>query len=90
MHVHEAMVNVVGNDLKCAHIVFKRGRDIFSEAINGNRGFKKRLIQNILPDMIINALDIGGKSIMLDFKSLCSSRNAYKHSQGKFGKGVEV
>jgi hypothetical protein len=40
--------------------------------------------------MIVNALESGTNSIMLDFMSLCSSSTSYKHSKGKFGAGVEV
>jgi hypothetical protein len=29
MHAHEGMVNVVGNDLQPAHIIFKRGHRNF-------------------------------------------------------------
>jgi hypothetical protein len=41
MHVHEAMVNVVGNYLKRAHIILKRGIDTFIEAIKANGELKK-------------------------------------------------
>jgi hypothetical protein len=51
---------------------------------------KKLLTQNVLPDMIINAQDSGASSKMLDFKSLCTARNSYRHSDGKFGGGMEV
>jgi hypothetical protein len=48
------------------------------------------LTQNKVPDIIINAKESETSSIMLDFKSLCSSRSPYKHIEGKFGGGVEV
>jgi hypothetical protein len=40
--------------------------------------------------MIITAQDDLIDSIMLDFKSLCSTSNVYRHSEGKFGGGVEA
>jgi hypothetical protein len=40
--------------------------------------------------MIINAQDSVTNNIMLDFKSLCSTSNAYQHGEGKLGGGVEV
>jgi hypothetical protein len=53
------MVKVIGNGLKCARIISKRGIEkTFTGAVNGNRELKKRSTQNILPDMIINAQDI--------------------------------
>jgi hypothetical protein len=36
MHVHQAMVNVVENDLRNAHIMFKTSIDAFSETVSGN------------------------------------------------------
>jgi hypothetical protein len=54
MHVHQAVVTVVGNDLRNAHIIFKTGIGAFSGAVSGNMELKKRSTQNILPDMIIN------------------------------------
>jgi hypothetical protein len=65
MHVHEAMVNVVGDDPRNAHIMLKSGIDTFSGAVNGNMELKKRLSQNILPGMIINAQDDETSSIIL-------------------------
>jgi hypothetical protein len=44
----------------------------------------------MLPNAIVDAQDISGNKMILDFKSLCSTKNAYKHSKGKFGGGVEV
>jgi dissimilatory sulfite reductase (desulfoviridin) alpha/beta subunit len=49
MHVHEAMVNVVENGLRLAHIMLKTGLGAFSEAVNGNMELKKRSTQIILP-----------------------------------------
>jgi hypothetical protein len=83
MHVHEAMVNVLGNYLKFAYITFKRRIETPSGAVNGNGELKKRLTQNILPDTIINAQDSGANSTILDFKSLCSTTSAYQHAEGK-------
>jgi hypothetical protein len=76
---------VIGNDLKRADLLIKR-LDIFSGAVNGNRELKKRFTQPILPNVIINAGDIGSKSIMLDFKTLCSKGITYIHLNGKSGK----
>jgi hypothetical protein len=90
MHVHQAIVNVVGNDLRNAHIIFKTGIGAFSAAVSGDMELKKRLTQNIISDMIINAQEGLTSNIMLDFKSLCSISNAYKHAEGKFGGGAEV
>jgi hypothetical protein len=36
MHVHQAIVNVVGKDLRNAHIMLKTGIDAVSGAVNGN------------------------------------------------------
>jgi hypothetical protein len=36
MHVPQAMVNVVGNGLRNASIVFNTGQDTFSGAVSGN------------------------------------------------------
>jgi hypothetical protein len=61
MHVHQAMVNVVANDLRNGHIMYKTGIDAFSGAVSGNmemkksESLKKRLTQTILPDMTIPA-----------------------------------
>jgi hypothetical protein len=66
---------VVGNNLKHAHISFKRGIDTFIGAVNGNGELKKRLTQNARLDIITNAQDIIGNNIMLDFKTLCSTSN---------------
>jgi hypothetical protein len=90
MHVHQAMVNVAGNDLRNAHIMFKTGIDAFSGAVSGNLDSKKRSTQNILPDMIIRAQDGVTSNIMIDFKSFCSTSTAYHDGDGKFGGGVEV
>jgi hypothetical protein len=70
MHVHQALVNVVGNDLLNAQIMLKT-------SISGN--MKKRLTQNIIPDMIINAQEDLTNNVMIDFKSLCSTSNSYIH-----------
>jgi hypothetical protein len=90
MHVHQAMVNMVGNDLRNAHIMFKTGIDAFSGAVSGNMESKKRSTQNILLDMIIRAQDGVTSNIMIDLKSLYSTSTAYQHGEGKFGGGVEV
>jgi hypothetical protein len=84
IHVHQAMVNVVGNDLRNAHAIFKTGIGAFSGAVSGNMESKKRLTQNILPDMIITAQDGVTKNIMIDFKFLCSTSTANQHGEGKF------
>jgi hypothetical protein len=70
--------------------MLKTGIDSFSGAVSDNTELKKRLIQNIIRDMITNAQDGVTSSIMLDFKSLCFTSNAYKHAEGKFGGGAEV
>jgi hypothetical protein len=70
--------------------MFKTGTDALSGAVSGNMKTKKRLTQNILPDMIIRAQDGVTSNIMIDFKSLCSTSTAYQHGGGKFGGGVEV
>jgi hypothetical protein len=77
MQVHQAIVNVVENDLRNAHIIFKTGIEAFSGAVRGNMESKKRLTQNILPDMIITAQNGVTNNIMIDFKSLCSTSTAY-------------
>jgi hypothetical protein len=84
------MVSVVGNDHKRACIVFKRGISTFCGAANGKREFKKWLTQNVLPDMIINAQDTGGKKIRPNFKTFGYRRSAYKNSTGNFGEDAEV
>jgi hypothetical protein len=90
MHVHQAMVNVVGNDLRNALIMFKTGIGAFSGAVSGNPELKILLIHYILPDMIITTQNRVTNNTMLDLKSLCSTSSAYKHAEGKFGGGVEV
>jgi hypothetical protein len=90
MHVHQAMVNVVGKDLRNARIMLKTGIDAFSGAVSGNMESKKRLTQNILPDIIIRAQDGVTNNIMIDFKFLCSTSTAHQHGEGKFEGGVEV
>jgi hypothetical protein len=90
MRVHQAMLNVVANNLRNTHIMLKTGIDSFSEAVSGNMETKKRLTQNIFPDMIIAAQDGVTNNIMIDFKSLYSTSTAYQHGEGKFGGGVEV
>jgi hypothetical protein len=90
MHVDQAIVNLVGNDLRNTHVMLKTSTGAFSGAVSGNMELKKQLTQNTLQDMIINAQDSATNSIMLDFKSLCSKRNAYKHAEGRLGGGVEV
>jgi hypothetical protein len=90
MHVHKAMVHAVCNDLRNGKIIYKTGIDVFSGAATGNMETKKRLTQNILPDMIITAQDGVTTIIMIDFKSLCSTSTVYQHGEGKFGGGVEV
>jgi hypothetical protein len=90
MHVHQAMVNVVANDLRNGKNIYKTGIDVFSGAVTGNMESKKRLTQNILPDMIITAQDGVTTIIMIDFKSLCSTSTVHNHGEGKFGGGVEV
>jgi hypothetical protein len=94
MHVHQAMVNVVGNELQNAHIMLKTGIDDFSEAVSGNmeskKRLKKRLTQNILPDIIIRAQGGVTSNFMIDFTSFCSTSTADHHREGKLGKGVEV
>jgi hypothetical protein len=45
MHIHQAMVNVVRNDLRNAHIMLKTGIDAFSGAVSGNIKSKKRLTE---------------------------------------------
>jgi hypothetical protein len=52
--------------------------------------FKKRLTQNVHPNMIINEQDIDDKGIMLNFKSLRSASTTPKNSNMKFGEGAEV
>jgi hypothetical protein len=42
------MVNVVGNNLRNAHIMLKTGIDAFSGAVSGNMESKKRLTQQAL------------------------------------------
>jgi hypothetical protein len=88
MHVHQAMVNVVENDLQNAHIMLKTGIYAFSGAVIGNIELKKRLTQNILRGMIIKAHDGVTSNIMLDFKSICSTSNKYEHEEGKFTGGA--
>jgi vesicle coat complex subunit len=90
MHVHQAIVNLVENDLRNAHIMLKTGIDAFSGAVSGNMKLKKLLTQNIIPDMIINAQDSLTNNIILDFKSLCSTSTKYKQAEGKFGGGVRA
>jgi hypothetical protein len=63
---------------KRAHHFQNRHRRL---AVSGNRESKKRLTQNIIPDKIIRAQDGITNSIMLDFKSLSSTRNAFMHAQ---------
>jgi hypothetical protein len=41
MHVHQAMVHAVGNDLRNGHIMYKTGIDVFSGAVTGNMETKK-------------------------------------------------
>jgi hypothetical protein len=41
MQVYQAMVNVVGNDLRNAQIIYKTGIDAFSGAVSGNMETKK-------------------------------------------------
>jgi hypothetical protein len=89
-HVHQAMVHTVGNDLQNGKIIYKTGIDVFSGAVTGNMEMKKRLTQNILPDMIIPAQGGVTSNIVVDYKSLCSTSTAYQHGEGKFGGGVEV
>jgi hypothetical protein len=90
IHIHQAMVNVVEDDLRNAQIMLKTGVDAYSGALRGNMESRKRLTQNFIPDMIIKAQDSATNNIMLDYKSLCSTSTAYKHGEGKFGGGVEV
>jgi hypothetical protein len=90
MHVHQALVNVVGNDLRRAKIMFKRGIEAFSGAVSGYMESKKRLTQHIIPDMIIKAKDGVTNNIMLDFKSICSTSSVYQHAEGKYGVGAGV
>jgi hypothetical protein len=40
--------------------------------------------------MIINAQVGVTSNIMIDYKSLCSTSNAYKNAEDKFGGSVEV
>jgi hypothetical protein len=89
MHVHQAMVHAVGNDLRNAHVILKTGIDAFSGAVTGNMEMKQRLTQHIIPDMIIKEQYGVTSNIMIDFKSLCSTSTAYKNGEGKFGGGVE-
>jgi hypothetical protein len=70
--------------------MYKTGIDAFSGEVSGYMGSKKRLTQNILPDMIITAQDGETNDIMIDFKSLCSTSTAYHHGDGKCVRGVEV
>jgi hypothetical protein len=90
MHIHEVMVDVVGNNLKCVQLSHNRGIDTFSGAVNGNRKLKKRFTQNILPDMTISAQDSKHSNIMLEFKSLFSTSSSHEFSFGKFLDGAEV
>jgi DNA polymerase II small subunit/DNA polymerase delta subunit B len=77
MHVHQAMVNnVVANDHQNARIMLKTGIGAFSGVVSGDMELKKLLTQNILPDMIINAQGGLTSSIVLDYKSLCSTINS--------------
>jgi hypothetical protein len=55
VHVYQAMVNVVGIDLRNAQITFRTGIEAFSGAVSGNMELKKQLTQNILLDVIFNA-----------------------------------
>jgi hypothetical protein len=41
MHVHQEVVNVVGNDLRNASIMLKTGIEAFSGAVSGNMESKK-------------------------------------------------
>jgi hypothetical protein len=50
--------------------------DAFGGAVSGKMVLKKRLTQNIIPDMIFNAQDGVSNTIMLDLKSLCSTSSA--------------
>jgi hypothetical protein len=90
MHVHQAMVNLVGNDLRNASIMLKTGIDVISKAVSGNMKSKKRLTQNIFPDMIIRAKEGVTYNIITKCKFLCSTSTAYQHGEGKFGGGLEV
>jgi hypothetical protein len=56
MHIHQARVHVVGNDLRNGLIMYKTVIDTFSGAVSGNMEMKQRLTQNILADMVIPAL----------------------------------
>jgi hypothetical protein len=85
MHVFQAMVNVVGNNRRNAHFMFKTGI-----SVSGNMEMKKRLTKNILSDMIFRAQNSVTSNIMIDFKSLCSTSLALQLGEGKFGGGVEV
>jgi hypothetical protein len=67
MHVNQAMVHAVGNDLQNGKIIYKTGTNVFSGAVTGNKETKKRLTQNILPDTIIPAQGGLTSSIMTDF-----------------------
>jgi hypothetical protein len=40
MHVHQAMVHAVGNDLQNGKIIYKTGIDVFSGAVTGNMEMK--------------------------------------------------
>jgi hypothetical protein len=42
MHVHQAMVHAVGNDLQNGKIIYKTGIDVFTGAVTGNMETKKR------------------------------------------------
>jgi hypothetical protein len=71
MHVHQAMVNAVANDLRNGHIMYKTGIDACSGAVSGNLETKKRLTQSILPEMIIPAQD--GVTRLLNMHRGCSN-----------------
>jgi hypothetical protein len=43
MHVHQAIVNVIANDLRNGHIMFKTGIDALSGAVSGNMETKKTI-----------------------------------------------
>jgi hypothetical protein len=83
MHVHEAMVNVFGNDLQHAHIKHKRGIDKLSVSSQRQHGVEKAVDPEYDMSMIAQ-VDVTS-SIMLDLKSLCSTSNSYQHAEGKFG-----
>jgi hypothetical protein len=73
MHVHQAMVNVVGNDLRNAKIMFKTGIDAYSGAVSHH----SMVSMNDVPtkdDTEPHCQDKNGDNILLFFTSYFISR----------------